>query len=306
MDMIDYAIQGTYEEFSYNSKYVIYSKEHLTRTLYTTPVARSRVNPKQWTERGKSTDASSAYKSMLRTKKKVMEIALCNEFEWFVTLTFNPEVVDSFDYELTSKKVSKWLNNVRTSFATDMKYLMVAEQHKTGRFHFHGLFANTGSIEFVDSGTMSHPKVKRPRRVSKKLQGKYLLDGWSIVYNMPNYKFGWSTATKVKNSQAVSYYLAKYITKDLCQVSQNKKRYWASRNLEKPIVIKELIYKHSCDEIVNSLDCDIMVKTTHFTGKDGIVFRKSYTFDSEPSSDVLDIRNLMEHVPSTQIEILGY
>lgn len=92
-----------------------------------------------------------------------------------------------------------------------MRYLVVPEKHMSGRFHFHGLFSGCDGVVFHESG-------------------HYTKDGGAI-YNIVNYRFGFSTATRVKDNSRVVKYISKYITKDLCAVSFNKKRYWASKNL---------------------------------------------------------------------------
>lgn len=158
----------------------------------------------------------SSQVSASRTISTLYEIARANVWEYFVTFTFNRQKIDSSDYDLLSDKVSKWLNNLRSRYAPDLKYLLVPELHKDGvHFHFHALIANTGNIEFVDSGV--------------KHKG-------TTLYNIGNWKFGWTTASKVIDSGRASSYITKYITKDLCCVTKYKKRYWASRNCDRPKV----------------------------------------------------------------------
>lgn len=176
-------------------------------------------------------DKRSKYVSLNRTINKIYEIARSNYWHYFITLTFDPKKVDSFDYDVVVKKLSKWLDNFKQRYAPDLKYIVVPELHKSGRYHFHGLFADVGCIEFVDSG-------------------KRLKDG-STIYNIGNYSLGFSTATIIKDMGRVSSYISKYITKELISVTMNKKRYWCSRNLEKT-VIQEYIF--SADEIQTILD----------------------------------------------------
>lgn len=169
---------------------------------------------------GGNVTMESKEKSLRRTKTAVIDYALVNEWEYFITLTFNPEKVDSFNYQEVTKKLSNWLHNLKNYGVKDLKYIIVPELHKTGRMHFHGLFANTKGLEFKDSG-----KTDSNNR---------------IIYNIEGYKLGWTTAQKVDNNEAISRYISKYITKELMMTTKNKKRYWNSRNLEKPSVKKEL------------------------------------------------------------------
>lgn len=154
----------------------------------------------------------SLISSLNRSKNKIYYLARSNMWEWFFTLTFNPVEVDSMNYDSCTKKLSVWLNNMR-KICPDMVYLFVPEKHKSGRYHFHGVVSHCDGLDFVDSG---HADISG-----------------NTIYNVGKYRFGWSTATRVKDAQATANYLCKYITKDLGAVSSGKKRYWASRNIQK-------------------------------------------------------------------------
>ena len=174
----------------------------------------------------------SARVSMNRTVNKVYHLARSNVWEWFFTLTFDPDKVDSFDYGECVGKLSKWLNNAKRS-CPNMKYIIVPELHKSGRFHFHGLFADCANLGFVESGHFT--KDKQP------------------IYNIGKYKLGFSTATKIRDNEKVTKYISKYITKDLCSVSFGKKRYWASRNLEECEVEEYIVEGSEMGEYIQKL-----------------------------------------------------
>ena len=161
--------------------------------------------------------------SKSRTIQKIYEISRANTWEYFITLTFNPEKVDSFNYQDVVKKLSKWLNHLKERYSPDLKYIIVPELHKSGRYHFHGLFSDIGNMPLVDSG-------------------KRLPDG-STIYNIGNYTLGFTTATNIKDNARVTSYIAKYITKELCAVTANKKRYWCSKNLNR-VKIDEYVLTH--------------------------------------------------------------
>lgn len=158
----------------------------------------------------------SLYESMRRTKSKVYDYSLANSWDWFVTLTFSPEKVDRYDYDSCVNALKHFLIVCRRK-CPDLHYIFVPERHKDGAFHFHGLLASCEGLEFVPSGVQQNGKD---------------------VYNISGYKLGFSTATMVKDSFKAGGYVCKYITKDLCQVSKGRKRYWASRNLQMPARIK--------------------------------------------------------------------
>lgn len=158
--------------------------------------------------------------SCSRSKKMIYDISRSNYWDWFLTFTFDPEKVDRFNYLECAKKLSRWLDRLRKR-CPGMIYLVVPEKHKSGAFHFHGLFANVSDLEFVESGHFDS-------------SGK-------MVYNVDKYKFGFTTATRIGDTHKASSYLCKYITKELCAVSMGKKRYWASKNVRRPVVTELLL-----------------------------------------------------------------
>lgn len=174
----------------------------------------------------------SVLSSYRRTRRMIFDLCMSNLWEYFVTFTFAEDKVDRYDYEECSKKMANWINNVKKKFAPDIKYVVVPEQHKDGAWHFHGVFANVGDMTFLDSGR----KDKHGR----------------VIYNLYEYKFGFTTATYITDNMATCLYIQKYITKDLCGNLYNKKRYWCSRNLDKPKIEKRM-YRNGLEEFENSL-----------------------------------------------------
>lgn len=192
---------------------------------------KEKVHTSELLERSQEQIEKSIYSSRNRTVSKIYEISRANIWEYFLTLTFDRKKLDSSDYDLLCEKVSKWLNNIRSRYAPDLKYLIVPELHKDGiHYHFHGLLSNIGNIKLIDSG------------VKKK---------GHTIYNLQNWKYGFSTVSKVEDSARVSSYITKYITKDLCAVGRNKRRYWCSKNCDRA---KIKIYNLPYDEIENFLD----------------------------------------------------
>lgn len=160
-------------------------------------------------------DEDNIQRSVRRTKSVIRDYVLSNDFELFVTFTFNPKKVDRYSFHHCSLKMQSWLARVRQSQDKNnpFKYLIVPEFHKDGAIHFHALFSN-------------YPK---PLTKTKVIMNS------KIVYNLPSFRYGFTTAQKIDDGKVVFGYLTKYITKDMPLVF-NRKRYWSSRNLEKPIV----------------------------------------------------------------------
>lgn len=156
----------------------------------------------------------SSESSVSRTKNSIYQLARSERWEYFITLTFDPKVVNSLDYDAVVKKLCSWLSNIKKRVAPALAYVIVPELHKSGRFHFHGLIKNTQGLIMTDSG--------------------YRTQQDAVIYNISSYNLGFSTATKIIDSAKACGYFTKYITKDLCCLTKNKKRYWASRNIDRP------------------------------------------------------------------------
>lgn len=154
----------------------------------------------------------SRNESVRRSKTKLYRYARANKWDYFLTLTFNETYVDRYDLQDISKITTTWFNGQRKRNAPDLKYLIVPEQHKNGAWHLHGLVSNIDNIRLSKSG----------KKTNKNLD----------IYNLSGFKYGFTTATTVIDSNAVSKYVTKYITKELCDITKGKKRYWCSRNLE--------------------------------------------------------------------------
>lgn len=174
----------------------------------------------------------SVRSSIGRTKRNIVYLSRSNSWDWFVTFTLNPEKVDRYDYSECTKRVRKFLNNLRR-VVPDMVYIMVPELHKDGAWHFHGLMSNVDGLQFVDSGV-------------KDKQG-------DTVYNMVKYNLGWSTCSKVRESDKAANYIMKYITKDLCEASKNRQRYWPSKNIKRAKVYEAMLSGDDLKKLMNKL-----------------------------------------------------
>ena len=170
----------------------------------------------------------NARDSYRRTVNKIHDLARCENWSMFYTLTFSSEVVDREDFGACMKKARKWFDNIRQRKASDIKYLIIPELHADNKsWHIHGLVCNDDGVSYVDSG-------KRDKH------GK-------TIYNVEKWKFGFSTATKIDDTHKVSSYVLKYITKDLCEKSLGQRRYFRSNNLQEPVVT-ELLSSEVFDE----------------------------------------------------------
>lgn len=137
-----------------------------------------------------------------RARAKIFDIALLNEWQFFVTFTFNDKIVDAHDYEESIKHVKKWCQNQVQRYG--LRYLLVPELHpSSGRVHLHGLLA----FERIPT-----------------LQASGHFDGsLRPIYNLPLWSFGFSTVVRLDDNtqDRVAKYITKYITKELDKIVGN-------------------------------------------------------------------------------------
>lgn len=169
--------------------------------------------------------------NLSHARSKIFELALCNDWEWFVTLTLNPKYHDRKDLKNYKTKLSTWLKNYNRLHQTDIKYLLIPENHKDGSWHIHGLMMGL-PIEHLHEF-----------RADEKLPIKILIEiaHGQKLYSWPAYEkiFGYITISKIKNIENVSKYITKYITKDLfsTKIALNDHLYYCSKGLKRAEII---------------------------------------------------------------------
>ncbi len=135
---------------------------------------------------------ASRLRGARRAKRRVYDLAACNDFDVFFTLTLDKAEIDRYDYKAIVRKLTYWLDNrVRRR---GLRYLMVPELHKDGAIHFHGL-ANSEAMRLEDSG---HKDKKNGKP----------------IYHVADWTLGFTTAEKLSGPYAaVCHYISKYVTK---------------------------------------------------------------------------------------------
>ena len=168
---------------------------------------------------------------MRRAAGRVRDLALCNDFRWFVTLTLDPAKIDRHDMEALTHVLNRWSDNrVRRK---GLRYILVPERHKDGAIHLHGFFND--ALPLVDSGTVSLPggKPRKPR--SRKQREEWLSAGGKIVYNIPDWSLGFSTALQLTGDyHAAVAYVCKYVRKQ--QEKIGGRWYYSGGKLVEPVV----------------------------------------------------------------------
>lgn len=172
--------------------------------------------------------------SILRSKSKIFELAFCNPWDWFFTGTINPNKQDRTDLELFHKQLTQWLRDYNKKHKLNIKFLFVPEKHKDGKsWHIHG---------FIHGLPVEHlVQFQVGDKMGKGLADKVMRG--DIVYNWKAYfnRFGFCDLEPIRNHEAVSKYVTKYINKELANsvTELNAHTYYHSRGLKFAELIKK-------------------------------------------------------------------
>lgn len=200
-----------------------------------------RARPKA-REAGKRSEGENMERSMRRARAKLRRLALVNHFDYFVTLTLDPEKIDRYDGAAVVKALGQWADNMVRRHG--LRYILVPERHQDGALHFHGFMAGDG-LEARDSGV--------------KWDGR-------PVYNLPQWKLGFTTAQRLYGDyHAAVGYCCKYIGKQAAQRPCGR-WYYSGGDLREPGKLYcDLDYR----DVENSVEFSIpgaKIKVSHMKG----------------------------------------
>ena len=166
-----------------------------------------------------------------RAKSKILEYALCNDFEYFVTLTLDKSKIDRSDINNFIKKLSRYIKYIRESTGQKIQYILIPEKHKDGKnWHMHGLMKGLKDLRKYDI------RENIPKRMKDKII-KYRENNLHL-YEWEGYskRFGFNCIEPIRNKDACSRYITKYVSKNLDDdmgiTEKNKKKYYVSRGLK--------------------------------------------------------------------------
>lgn len=199
----------------------------------------------------KKSEVQNSMACSLRRTKILMNMLLeMNDFDWFATLTFDKEKIDRTNDELVYGAYVKYINNIKHQYPS-FRYLTVLERHEDGCIHFHLLIGGltTKQLGLVNSGKVccswAYYKNKiASREFFERTKSEHELtdtDGLA-VYNVTSFPYGLTTVTRIASRERCNSYVKKYINKDIGKSTEIfKKRFYYSRNLNRPAVVDRLI-----------------------------------------------------------------
>lgn len=166
--------------------------------------ARSATTPDEDAQSiGGEGSAENVRRAIRRAKINAFDAIMCNaDIDLFATLTYSPDAVeDKASYAECYRYLNTFFSNrVQRS---GLKYICAPERTKAGDVHFHFL-CNSSAVKLTEAIS---PKTHR-----------LLTHGKKILYNLPEWKRGFSSAEYITEGEedraAVAKYIFKYIGKD--------------------------------------------------------------------------------------------
>lgn len=156
------------------------------------------------------------YNHIIRAKTNISEIIMCNEFKYFVTITFNSKY-DRFNLDSLRTKLNQRIRYLRSKTGLPLKFLFIPEKHKNGAWHFHGVLDDSFSV-FEYFNINDYPSCS-------------IFDG-----------FGFNNLSVIQDRIKVANYVTKYVSKDFESREYGSHLYFASKGLKRGVTIKSFDY----------------------------------------------------------------
>lgn len=173
-------------------------------------------------------NSEKLYDNIIRSRSVLLELVLCNPWDYFFTGTFSPEKYDRTDLSNLNKLISQWIRNYNKKYSTHIKYVLVPELHgDRENWHMHGLIfglPKSHLSQFQIGDIMG-------KGIAEKVKNNQVVFNWS-AYAL---KFGFCDLEPIRDINKTASYLAKYISKDFNDgvTELNKHKYYASKGLNR-------------------------------------------------------------------------
>ena len=164
--------------------------------------------------------------SLSRSRRIILEYGLCNDWDWFVTLTLDPLKYDRENLMKFRKDFGQFIqdyNKRKMPVGFKITYVLVPEFHSDRKsWHMHGLMHGLPADHLSDFVEGLHPH-------------KLCTSGFKN-WRAYEKKFGFMSLGSIRDKTAAAFYMTKYITKDLisASVDLNNRVVFASHGLQKP------------------------------------------------------------------------
>lgn len=153
--------------------------------------------------------------NLCRAITQCRNIALSNDWDWFITLTLDPKKYDRYDLDKFHKDITAFFKSINRVYSSKIRFLLVPEKHENGAWHLHGLIAGLPD-PIVSTNEFGYFDILKYRE-----------------------KFGFCSLSKVESDIAVSFYITKHLGKQIYNGSDRlgSHLYYCSRGLNRGEVV---------------------------------------------------------------------
>lgn len=159
-----------------------------------------------------------------RARSMIKQYGLCNDWDYFVTLTLDPNKYNRYELGKFKKDLSQFIRDMRKKYGSAdgrrLSFVFVPENHKDGAWHMHGLLYGLPANAVSNFVRGVHPD--------------YLVDNGFLNWQDYANKFGFVSLGLIRDQIGTVLYTTKYINKDIKALAELKGEhlYMASRPLK--------------------------------------------------------------------------
>ncbi len=146
--------------------------------------------------------------ALIRAKNTLREYALCNTWDYFLTVTFDIDHWNRYDLQGRVKEFMQYFQNLRKrGVFPHLRYVLVPEFHEDGAVHFHGLISGVPDAAIDELPPWAPLSTRR--------------NGNKHVPLFTS-RYGWCTLSPIVSNIGVGFYVSKYITKSMASMAALK------------------------------------------------------------------------------------
>lgn len=191
--------------------------------------------------------------SIANSRRNIRELFLCNDFEYFVSITLGRDIGKTENADKIMKTVCQKLANFkkRKSGWKDLQYVLVPERYndRRKRFHVHGLFKGID-----EDGIDSFQEISSAKKIPKYAQDA-IDSGRSIFFEKDLSKdFGFNVIDPIINQSAVENYLIQELQEAAEWRQSGSHLYYASKGLNRAEKIITGHYDSSTLDAIEKID----------------------------------------------------
>lgn len=185
--------------------------------------------------------------SLRRSRRKLQEYVLCNEFDTFITVTCGDKNDNRYDLEWISR-LTRWMRNYRISHnLPEMQYIVIPERHADDAWHAHILITGLPAEHLT-------PCIDSPAQDMDAIQAVSHIPGY-CHWTACESKFGYTLATSIFNAERLVGYITKYWYEEHERQLEtlNKRLYYPSRGLKKKKLLAEWECFYDTQDVANAV-----------------------------------------------------